>query len=250
VREVMNCIMAWFDEEGMEPEYEPPQIAEWDDQQWVPWILDKVEIDHHPIEMLDNMADLHHLGPAHGAPCEFFNTEINDHIYVQRQGGFLSLYDAMLYTFTCYVGPGLLIGKDVFNDTEYYHIIAYTPIEDGKVRIFHGALSKAENNPPTEEDVAIAREIQAGALTALSADFSIWKNKKPAHNIITLPQEGPFAVGRTWYKQFFDLRDNAGNYAMEANGVHEAKGFPAPPADYGKWEDAWTTPLDIVRSAK
>ena len=130
----MGCVMVWFDEENGPPDYEPPVIPEWGDSQWVPWALDQVDLPHHPIEMMDNMADLHHLGPAHGAPCEFFETECDGHIYVQRQGGFLALFDAMLYTFTCYVGPGMLIGKDIYNDTEYYHIIAYTPIDDGQVR--------------------------------------------------------------------------------------------------------------------
>lgn len=247
VREVMNCILAWYDEEDGKPEYEPPLIKEWKDSQWVRWELDEVEIEHHPIEMIDNMADLHHLGPAHGAPCEFFNTEIHDHIYVQRQGGFLKLYEAMLFTFTCYVGPGLLIGKDIFNETEYYHLIAFTPVEDGTVKIYHGALSKAENNPPTQADIETARQIQAGALEALSADFSIWENKKPATSIITLPKEGPFAKGRTWYSQFFEQRANIDRHKTDTNGIHCAREFPSPPEAYTRWEDGWTTPLDLVK---
>ena len=213
------------------------------------WELDTITIDNHPIEMIDNMADLHHLGPAHGAPCEFFETEIHDHIYVQRQGGFLKLFDAMLYTFTCYVGPGMLIGKDIYNDTEYYHIIAYTPIDDGSVKIYHGALSKAQNAIPTATDIEIARQIQAGALEALSADFSIWKNKQPALNIITMPREGPFATGRSWYKQFYEQRSEAAGYQAQVNGKHQARDFPGAIDDYMRWEDSWVSPLAAYRQA-
>lgn len=247
VRDVMNCLMAWFDPDGGEPQYEPPFIKEWDDSQWVPWKLDILDIKNHPIEMLDNMADLHHLGPAHGAPCEFFETEIHDHIYVQRQGGFLKLFNAMLYTFTCYIGPGILIGKDFYNDMEYYHIIAYTPVDDGVVRIYHGALSKGENTVPNENDIEVARQIQAGALEALSADFSIWKNKKPALNIITLPNEGPFATGRKWYQQFFDKTENANHYQEQVNGLHTARNFPGAIDDYMRWEDSWVSPLRAIK---
>ena len=44
-------------------------------------------LDIHSQEILDNMADCRHLGPTHGAPSEYFENEINNEIYVQRQGG-------------------------------------------------------------------------------------------------------------------------------------------------------------------
>ncbi len=218
-------------------------IDEWGEDCWVPWELDRIGvIDLHPIEMLDNMADLHHLGPAHGAPCEFFETQCKDHVYMQRQGGFLKLFDATLFTFTWYTGPGILFGKDIFNDIQYYHIIAFTPVEDGSVEVFHGALCRGENEPPQAADRELARGLQAGALEALSADFSIWGNKRPAVKILTLPKEGPFAVGRKWYQQFFDTRANAKRYQSEINGTHLAKEFPGAIDDYKQWESSWNSP--------
>ena len=130
---------------------------------------------------------------------------------------------------------------------EYYHIIAYTPVDDGMVKIYHGALSKGQNPIPTSEDIKMAQEIQAGALEALSADFSIWKNKQAAINIITLPTEGPFATGRTWYQQFFDLRENKQVYRKKVNGLHTAKNFPSAIDNYIEWENSWTSPLAKIK---
>ncbi len=73
VQEVMGTIMVWWDPEEGEPMYPAPGLKEWDNPDWVRW----QGIDHlgsipiHGIEILDNMADCQHLGPTHGAPCEF-----------------------------------------------------------------------------------------------------------------------------------------------------------------------------------
>ena len=94
----MGCIMAWYDPDGREPDYQPPMLSQWDDPQWVQWELDHLgELAIHPQEILDNMADARHLGPTHGAPCEYFANEFKDHVYIQRQGGPMQLYQTYLH---------------------------------------------------------------------------------------------------------------------------------------------------------
>ena len=76
VVDTMGCIMAWFDEEGGEPDYAAPSLEQWQDSRWIHWQLDHLgELDIHPQEVLDNMSDIRHLGPTHGAPCEYFENE-------------------------------------------------------------------------------------------------------------------------------------------------------------------------------
>jgi len=117
------------------------------------------------------------------------------------------------------------------------------------VKIYHGALSKGENKIPDDQDIEMARQIQAGPLEALSADFSIWKNKKPAFNIITLPNEGPFATGRSWYKQFFEKAEKAGEYQQQVNGLHNANNFPTVIDEYMQWEESWLSPLALLKKS-
>ena len=229
VKEVMGCVMAWYDSEAAEPSFEAPSLPEWDDPAWVRWELDHLgEIDMHPIEVLDNMADAQHLGPTHGAPCEYFENEFRDHIVIQRQGGFLAAYGCQLESTTWYTGPGILLSKQAFGGGLIYELIANTPVDDGRIKVWHAALVRSPNDVATEEDVAMAKQAQAGALGAFAADFSIWKSKRPALRIIQLPTDGPFNKVRAWFKQFHAEQDQVAELHSANNGVHHVKGLETP----------------------
>ncbi len=229
VADVMGCVMAWYDADGRAPDYDPPSLKEWDDPQWVRWELDHLgELGLHSQEVLDNMADARHLGPTHGAPCEYFENEFKDHIYIQRQSGHIALYDEFLRTTTWYTGPGLLLSKQAFGDTLMYELIANTPVDDGSIRAWHGVLYRGASSPASTEDRDYQKASQAGALEAFGADFNIWTHKKPAIKVMQLATDGPFAKGRRWYSQFFDLPEKASEYHEELNGVHGTDGLPPP----------------------
>lgn len=229
VRERMGCVMMWFDPEGGEPLFEPPYLKEWDDPAWVHWQLDHLELlPVHGQEMLDNMADVQHLGPTHGAPCEYFENQFADHLVIQRQGGFHQTYNCFLATTTWYTGPGILLSKQQFGEVLTYELIAHTPVEDGVSKVWHGALTRAANTPPTQEDIAAARQVQAGALTAFAADFDVWRHKRPAIRIMQLRKDGPFNTLRKWYAQFYDERAKAGAYHAQVNGRYFIPDFDKP----------------------
>ncbi|MCZ6831015.1 MAG: Rieske 2Fe-2S domain-containing protein [Gammaproteobacteria bacterium] len=231
VRDVMGCVMMWHDPEGGEPDYEPPCLQEWDDPTWVRWELDHLgEIEIHGQEILDNMADAQHLGPTHGAPCEYFENEIDGHLCIQRQGGFHQGYDAMLTTTTWYTGPGILLSKQEFGEVLTFELIANTPVDDGVSKVWHAALAQAQTVPHSEEDIANAKDIQAGALQAFAADFDVWRHKRSAIRIMQMPNDGPFKMVRKWFAQFYDLRENAGKYLDEAAGVYHVPSLEVPDA--------------------
>lgn len=226
----MGCIMAWFDEAGGEPEYDAPFLPEWNDPQWIHWQLDHLgELDVHPQEVLDNMSDIRHLGPTHGAPCEYFENECKDHMYIQRQGGPMQLYGGvMLYTTTWYTGPGILLSKQVWGDTVQYEFIANTPVADGRIKAWHGCLVKAASAEITEQDLEIARQTQAGALEAFATDFQIWRHKKPAINIMAVKKDGPFRIGRQWYSQFYSEAASVPALHERLNGVYHVQDMDTP----------------------
>ncbi|MBR9913154.1 MAG: Rieske (2Fe-2S) protein [Gammaproteobacteria bacterium] len=229
VREVMGCIMMWFDPEGGEPLFEPPFLQEWDNPRWVRWQLDHLgELNIHGQEIIDNMADAAHLGPTHGAPCEWFENEFRDHIYIQRQGGYHQAYDCMLTTTTWYTGPGLLLSKQQFGDVLTYELIANTPVDDGVSKVWHGCISPAAGATITDADIANAREIQAGALQAFSADFEIWKHKRPALRVMQMASDGPFLKGRKWFSQFYTEKSKIADIQQQLNGNYHHQHLPAP----------------------
>jgi 3-ketosteroid 9alpha-monooxygenase subunit A len=225
----MGCVMAWFDPDGREPDYEAPFLPQWDDPQWVNWELDHLgELSIHPQEILDNMADVRHLGPTHGAPSEYFENELRDHICIQRQGGPMQLYNTYLYTTTWYTGPGILLSKQVFAGNEIFELIANTPVDDGVVKCWHGCLFKGSAGDATDADRAAQKEAQAGALQAFGADFNVWKYKRPAIKIMQLKTDGPFRIGRKWYSQFYDTPDGANATRAEINGIHHTEQMATP----------------------
>lgn len=229
VVENMGCIMAWFDEDGAPPDYDPPFLPEWDDPQWIHWSLDHLgELPVHPQEILDNMSDIAHLGPTHGAPCQYFENQARDHLYIQRQGGPMQLYGGvMLYTSTWYTGPGILLSKQVWGATQY-ELIANTPVDDGVSKCWHGCLVKAASPVITDEDREMARLTQAGALEAFATDFQIWTHKKPALQIMSVPTDGPFARGRKWYSQFYAKREDISGIQQAVNGTYHVRGITTP----------------------
>ncbi len=228
----MGCVMAWFDEDGAAPSYDAPFLQEWNDPQWIHWTLDHLgELDIHPQEVLDNMSDMRHLEPTHGQPCEYFENEAKDHVYIQRQGGIMQLYgNVNLYTTTWYTGPGVLLSKQVWGDTVQYELIANTPVEDGRIKAWHGCLVRGTAVPPTAEDIEAAKQTQAGALEAFATDFQIWRHKEPALVPMAMKTDGPFRIGRKWYSQFYADAATAKSLQEELNGFYTIPGV-ATPAD-------------------
>ena len=228
VTESMGCVMAWFDEEGSEPDYDAPSLEEWDDPMWIRWQLDHCgDFPVHPQELMDNMADVWHLGPTHGSPCEYFQNEIRGVKCIQRQGGFHKDYNCSIDTLTWYTGPSILLSRQHIGDMRTYEFIAHTPVEDGVVRVWHGVLYKALSDNPTQREAALAKKAQAGALASLSADFSVWLNKRPAVNMIQLPTDGPFGICRKWYSQFYMPIEEANRLQEEIGGLYAVKDFPS-----------------------
>lgn len=221
VREIMGAIMMWHDPEGGEPHFEPPSLPEWDLPNWINGAYDHLGcLPIHPQEILDNMADSNHLGPTHGSPCEYFENEFDGHLYYQRQGGFRREYDAYLMTFTWYTGPGLLISKQGIGAIRSIEFIFHTPVEDGVTRVWHNNLLMASSASPDAEEISRAKQVQDEVLSAFKQDFDIWLSKTPALQIMSLPTERNFKLGRIWYKQFYNIRHRSEEFHKLTDGKH------------------------------
>ncbi len=232
IEEKYDCVWVWHDPEDGEPDYALPTIEEWDDQGWVHWSIDHLgELDSHPQEIIDNMADSPHLGPIHGSTLEYFENEVRDHIVIQRQGGghkTLAAGDTLLETDTFYTGPGILLSRLVgFYDAVM--LITHTPVDDGRIKAWHGLLVKSEHEVATEEDIEIARGFQESSRLAFAQDFEVWNAKDPVFQILQIKSDGPFHKIREWYQQFYNPREEAANRQAKMNGTYLTSWLkPAP----------------------
>ena len=237
VLERYGAVFLWHDPEEEEPNFDLPLISEWDDPAWVHWIFDDLgTMNTHPIEVIDNIADIAHQPVVHGCNIDCFENEIRGPIVWQRMGGAMRAMKALgdsdagaaIDFNTYYTGPGLLISRfrGAFDTLMF---ICHTPVDDGVTRVWHGALVKSSRAVANEEDVAAAREFQALSLQAFSQDFEIWSSKEPCFQPMQLMTDGPFQKVRQWYKQFYNPRAQAAQYQKSVDGIFNVRGVaPAP----------------------
>ena len=232
VQERYGCVWMWHDPERGEPDYDIPDLPEWDNPAWVRWTIDHMgEIDSHPQEVLDNMADAPHLGPIHGSMLEYFENELRDHVVIQRQGGghkTLAASNTLLETDTFYTGPAILISRL----TGFYDaimLITHTPVEDGRLKVWHALMVKSDHAVATEEEVAQAREFQESSRLAFLQDFEVWTAKAPILQIMQIKSDGPFHKIREWYRQFYNPREEIAGRQARVNGTYLTNWLkPAP----------------------
>ena len=231
-----GCLWMWYDEEGGEPEYELPAFEMWDQPHWVNWKIDILgELDSHPQEVVDNMVDKGHLGPVHGSTdmVLFENVFDNHEIRQILTAGHKTLAgDGVepMTNDTWYTGPGILQSIMV-GEYPSHMLIAHTPVEDGKIKVWHALMVKVANEVPTEEDIAAGRGYQEASLGAFSQDFEIWANKRPCLNPMMVKGDGPFDKLRIWYKQFYNPRARAAEFQTRANGKYVSNGTINNPWD-------------------
>ncbi|WP_206019761.1 Rieske 2Fe-2S domain-containing protein [Pseudomaricurvus alkylphenolicus] len=231
VVERAGCVFLWHDPEGEQPDYDVPVLPEWDDANWVQWKIDHLgEIDCHPIELVDNIADKAHLTPIHGSSeAQYFENVFDGHIVIQDfAAGHRTLASEVLTNYTWYTGPGILMSR-MGGDYESIIQICHTPVEDGQVRVWHALLVKSADASNPDKGIAYAREYQEVSRLALMQDYEIWANKNPCFQLLKVIGDGPFGQVRRWYKQFYDPREEALKIQEKCNGRIVTKGTVRDP---------------------
>ncbi len=225
VVERLGAVFVWYDPEGLEPEWDAPGLAEWDDPQWVRWQFDHLgTLECHPQEVIDNIADFSHLDPVHGSTVKYFRNEFKGHLAIQYQGGGHRTLvgengvSPILRTDTTYHGPGFLISK-MWGMGESIIFIAHTSVDEGVIKVWHALLVKSQHAVATAEDAVAARAYQEASRLAFAQDFEIWANKRPAYNILQVPGDGPFHKARIWYRQFHHPRSRREEFRRQVEGT-------------------------------
>jgi 3-ketosteroid 9alpha-monooxygenase subunit A len=75
----------------------------------------------------------------------------------------------------------------------------------------------------------MARGYQEASRQAFAQDFEVWANKKPAIQILQIPEDGPYGKGRIWYSQFFNPRSKTLSIQARVNGIAPTKYQGASP---------------------
>jgi 3-ketosteroid 9alpha-monooxygenase subunit A len=240
VMERYGIVFCWNDPEGLAPEFNLPEIPEWDDPQWVRWQgLDHLaDMTTHPIEIVDNNSDVAHLTYLHGgATVRYYENEVEGPYLYQRESqgesaievdsGVKHLVATGLTTVSCYNGPGLLIGR--FAEAQAAQLIANTPTDDGACRLWQCSMKKSSKPVIDDEARAEAVNLNAMLIGGLLKDAEVWANKRPALQVMQIPTDGPFRQSRVWYSQFYNPRRKVPEILARVAGKHYVRDMPAAP---------------------
>lgn len=217
----------WHDPQGLEPDYPLPDFGDHYDQPgWVNWKIDHLgDLDIHGCEIVDNMADLGHMTPIHGAQrCIHFANRFEGHVVRQNFKAINRGWDDLSPTEnildTWYTGPGIL-QSDMDGHLPVFMLVAHTPIEDGRTRVWHAAMIRMRDGSGslTDEERTVALNYQEQLRIGLVQDVEIWANKRSCVNPLAVPADGPYGRLRLWYKQFYNDRAAAGELQSRVNGT-------------------------------
>lgn len=211
VHEVNGLIFLWNDPEGLEPNYEIPQIAEWFDEAWTRWVPETRQMRTQQHEVIDNIADATHFGPVHQMHVTDFSVKFEAHKAIQHQHGPSVLShggEGLLSTDAIYHGPGYLLTY-LHADIDTIMLVGHTPIDQQNLMIFYGLMVQ---KGPGVDQAEIDKRTYEGKM-AFFQDADIWENKSWVTNPLLVNGDGPILQARRWYSQFYRPRSDLPMYA-------------------------------------
>lgn len=206
-----GLVFVWNDPEGNDPiaEQYPQRVEDAYSEDWTDWEIDLIPIDTNCRELVDNMADLAHFGPVHGAPVKDFKNIVYKHTYVQELKGSSELLaeDGDLSSVATYEGPAYMhtYMTGVMNGVEMASrlLVSHAPTSTESFDLRFGVMVKKVPGLSAEENQAIARGYVEQNRTAFYQDVAIWHSKTRVDNPVLCDGDGPINKLRQWYNQFY-----------------------------------------------
>lgn len=210
--EVNGLLFVWNDPEGGAPipEQYPREIEGYASGEWTDWVIEKMTIETNCRELIDNMADVAHFGPVHGAPVREFKNIIEGHVYKQvLTGGSERLAEeGDLYSEATYEGPaymttymeGQIDGQEVVSRL----LVSHVPIDTESFDLRFGVLVRKNPQLSDAENQRIAEAYVKQNQEAFFQDVAIWHTKTRVDNPVLCDGDGPVNKLRQWYQQFYE----------------------------------------------
>lgn len=211
-----HLLFVWFDPEGNPPieAQRPPKIDDLFDPNWTIWAMDVMTINTNARELVDNMADVAHFGPIHGAPIKEFKNIVHKHTYEQQLTGGSELLaeDGELTSTATYHGPAymntFMTGQFEGVDVASRLLVTHVPIDQNSFDLRFGVAVRKMPGLDDEQNNGIAKEYTEQNRTAFFQDVHIWHTKTRVDNPVLCDGDGPINRLRKWYDQFYvDVAD-------------------------------------------
>jgi len=222
-------IAIWHDPENGEPNWELPDIPEWNTEPWGDWRFNRTRIRAHGREIIENIVDIGHFPSVHGGvPLQFDNifgpytVSQESRIradpaadLIQPEGFAFDLQqlrhqqlnpDARQWGLATYHGPGIMYFYNTSEGGPVPHrswwVNFHTPINDEEVELTSGIivapLAGAAPLPPEFVEL-----YPLAAIAAFGQDVEVWKTKIYRADPILCDGDGPIHKLRKWYNRFY-----------------------------------------------
>ena len=218
VQEKNGVVLLWHDPEGNPPDFAIEDLQEYGAPGWSDWYFRRIDLNVHPREIIENIADRAHFVYVHGFNrVTDFQNEFYRHMATQRMRG-ASEYGNNSSIAT-YFGPAYQITW-MFNGLFHSRLLnAHTPVDASHTCLWFGVIVKQEDIP--REEVVLAHDSAPSVdLTSISLDellgvyaqsvhkgfeqdAEIWRRKLYRTQPILCDGDGPLAKCRRWYSQFY-----------------------------------------------
>lgn len=204
-----GVIFMWHDPDGGAPDWEIPVIAEHGTSDWTPWYENKVTVNTHPREIVENVADSAHFPAVHRTFVDQFENIYEGHKATQHTIGKatpkLGGVDHFDITAT-YHGPAFQI-SDMRGVLHAMLLLAHTPIDENSLDL-RFAVMLQRTGPRTEE---FAKFYVDNLTLGFHEDIAIWEHKvyRPRPQLVA--EDGPIGRLRAWYSQFYRSADVVGS---------------------------------------
>ncbi len=214
--EVNGLVFLWHDPENGDPipEQHPSRIDDAYSDEWSDWSIETIHIETNARELIDNMADVAHFGPVHGAPVKGFQNIVKGHTYTQvLQATSEALSEGSELTSTAiYEGPaymhtymtGMMDGIPVNSRL----LVTHVPTSTESFDLRFGVMVKKFPGMSDEDCQAMVDGYVEQSRGSFYQDVDIWHTKTRVDNPVLCDGDGPINKLRQWYDQFYVNRSD------------------------------------------
>jgi len=203
VCEKNGLILVWHHMEGKPPAYEIPDLPEYGNPAWTPYVRKRWKIRTHNQEMAENAVDSAHFKYVHGTPEQpKTRAEIDGHILRARSPVNYTTPQGTVEGGIASDSYGFGFGTTRFTGiVETLLVSSVTPIDGEYVDVrFSFTVKKMANEDATK---GVSRAFINEIERQLGQDIPIWENKVMQMRPVLCDGDGPVGIFRRWAKQFY-----------------------------------------------
>jgi nitrite reductase/ring-hydroxylating ferredoxin subunit len=215
LRETGGLLLAWFDPDGREPDWEIPAL-DWRGFTPLSWTSRTFRLRSHPQTTTENSVDIGHLSWVHGyesvdvlEPLATTGPRLTASYAMSRPAGVIGKLGSNLraeFDIDAYgLGYSFVDVRVPGHGLHSRHFVLATPIAEGEMEL-RLAIALDRDGPtrrirPAERLVALS--IFRGFVSDARADFPMWENTRHTHPPVLAEGDGPIIKFRRWAAQFY-----------------------------------------------